>query len=157
MRGLKSRSTTAVLILAMLIVGIVPAAEKAPEPAHPAPPPPKWSGNINFAWAQSAGNTDSMAASMSASVTRKAPKNLFEASGHAYYGETDGDQTTDKGDAMVRFSYFHTARFFSYYEAGVYYDDFRRLDVGTRLAAGVGRKFVDTETTKLNGRLGAAR
>jgi putative salt-induced outer membrane protein len=153
------RAAATALAVSVLLWGCVCAAQDespAEEAKKPAPPPVKWSGNLNLSWTQTAGNTESLAVSISAGATRKAEKNLFEATAQVHYGETDGDQTTDKGDSLLRFSYFHTKRFFSFCEGGVYYDDFRKLDVGTRIGAGVGRKFVETERTKLNGRIGAA-
>jgi putative salt-induced outer membrane protein YdiY len=157
----RSRKTVTVLALALCVllpVAMFPTEGAGPDgwEEKPVPKPVKWTGAVNFSWTQTAGNTESIAASLSAETARKAEKSLFEANAKVLYGETDGDQTADKGDSLLRYSYSHSKRFFSFCEGGAYYDDCRRLDVGTRVAVGVGRKFADTEKTKLNGRLGIA-
>jgi len=144
---------------AILLCALLHAAQEEPAPQRNeklAAERAKWSGNLNFGWTQTSGNTDSTSLSISAAAARKTEKNLLEASGQLLYGETDGNETTNKGESLVRFSYFHTKKFFSYCEGGAYYDEFRNLDVGIRLAAGVGRKFLDTEKTRLSGRFGIA-
>jgi putative salt-induced outer membrane protein YdiY len=116
----------------------------------------KWSGTVNFGLTHTSGNTDSMMLVVSAAADRKVEKSLLEASGQLLYGQTDGDETANRGEALVRFSYFHNAKIFSFAEGGPYYDEFRNVDFGLRLAAGVGRKFINDEKTKLNGRVGLA-
>ena len=60
----------------------------------------------------------------------------------------------DKGQVGGRYSYFHTARFFSYYEGSFEYGRLRSLDLRSRLGAGLGRTFAKTGAAELSLRLG---
>jgi putative salt-induced outer membrane protein YdiY len=152
-------------ILALVCVSAITGCGLAHAAEEPAASPIKdklkaelarWSGNVNFGLTLTSGNSDSLSLGVSAAANRKMEKSLLETSGQLLYGQTDGDESTNRGELLARYSYFHSPKFFSYGEGGLYYDEFRNIDVGLRLAAGVGRKFIDDEKTKLNGRVGLA-
>ena len=155
---MKARMAVLACVSAIAWCGVALAAEPSPSPVKEKLKAEleRWSGNINFGLTVTSGNSDSLSLGVSAAANRKQEKHLLELAGQLLYGQTDGDDTTNRGEIMGRFSYFHSKKLFSYGEASLYYDEFRDIDVGTRLAAGVGRKFINDEKTKLNGRIGLA-
>lgn len=113
-----------------------------------------WTGSIDLGLVQMDGNTEKTSVRLAVSAAKQMESDRLEASCYVNYGETDGREDTSQGGASARYKLFHVPKFFSYYEAGVEYDEFQSLDFRSRIGLGVGRQFIDTSVTQLSGRIG---
>ena len=118
------------------------------------PPAPRWHGNVDLGFVEMSGNTEKTSVNVSVAAAKESKKDHMEASASVNYGQTDGQEDTQKGYIAARYSFYHTDKFFSYYESAMEYDEFQMLDSRSKLGLGVGRRFINTDTTKLNCRIG---
>jgi putative salt-induced outer membrane protein len=127
------------------------AAIQAPvAPPAPAPPPPVWTGSVNFGLALTQGNSDTVNANGGFDV-KYDPKtrHVFKTSGLFLYGETGGEATAEQYALTVRDEYSLNARTFVFGDVRYLHDKFKGISYLVAPTGGIGYKVADLPDTKL--------
>jgi putative salt-induced outer membrane protein len=135
--------------IAVFVVALVGCGSIAPLRAQPG-----WSTRGEAGFVAARGNTSTQSANLKFEIVRESHKwkNTFGASG--LYGKTSAIQSAQRWDARDQLDYLFSER--SFWFGGVRYEDDRYsgFDYQESFSTGVGRKFIDTENTKLAAQLG---
>ena len=113
-----------------------------------------WTGKGEAGLVLASGNTDSKTgnAKLDLATTVEQWKHAF--GGTAVYAATDGDTTGQRWEAHEQSDYNFSAKSF-WFGAGRYEDDrFSGFDYQATVSTGLGRHFIDTDSTKFTGTVG---
>jgi putative salt-induced outer membrane protein len=115
---------------------------------------PGWSTRGEAGFVASRGNTSTESANLKFEFVRESHKwkNTFATSG--LYGKSSAIQSAQRWDARDQVDYSFSER--SFWFGGVRYEDdrFSGFDYQESVSVGLGRKFIDSENTKLAAQLG---
>lgn len=113
-----------------------------------------WSTRSEAGFVAARGNTSTETANLKFEIVREADKwrNTFGASG--LYGKTSAIESAERWDARDQVDHLFSERAFLF--GGVRYEDdrFSGFDYQASVSAGVGRKFIERERTKLAAQIG---
>ena len=106
---------------------VTPAKPLCPCP-EPAPPPPPLQGSLSAGLSITSGNTDTSAFNLAFNLVYD-PKThgVFKADAFYLRSTTDGEATTDKAAASLRYEYALTDRFYAFAQAGYQRDRFKNV------------------------------
>jgi putative salt-induced outer membrane protein len=141
--------------LIVLITALTPAlAAYADTP--PAPPPDDvWTGKGQAGYLSSQGNTD--AKSANAAIDVALVDGLWKHGFHigGLYGQNVGIVSAERWDTLWQSDYSITQQLYAFGGLRYAHDMFSGFDYQATATAGLGYKFLDTDTTKLSAQLGA--
>lgn len=126
--------------LALLLVALPAAAQ--------------WTGKGEAGLAIASGNTETKTANAKVAIARKADAWEHSASLAGLYVRNDGDTTAKRWELGGQSRYSFSEHMFWYGGARYEQDRFSGFDHQGVLSTGVGRKFIDNDTTKLSGQVG---
>ena len=133
---------------------VIGALLAAPLGAHADDLPQGWSGKGQAGYVMSRGNSDTDAANVKIDLNllRNDWKHSLELNG--LFGRSGGITSAERWDARLQSNYEITAHLFTF--GALYYQDdrFSGFDYQASASAGMGYKFVDSETTKLAAQIG---
>lgn len=115
-----------------------------------------WEGGVEVGINGSAGNTE--AASFRAGIDLKRKAKLYETTFDLTYVKAMANGVETQNNAIQNFGYertFGESRWSFFVKEFAEYDEYKAFDVRIAMNAGVGYKFIDSETTKLKGRFGS--
>ena len=141
-----------------LIVLISSAALLAPimAMADDPPPPPQqvWTGKGQAGYVATQGNSDSKSANaaIDAAYLDGQWKHAFHLGG--LYGESAGITAAEKWDAQWQTNYDITPDFYTFGALHYMHDDFSGFQYQESISVGLGYKFINTATTKLDAQVG---
>ena len=139
----------------------VPGLELRPAPAlvaePPPPPPPKlWSGGAEMGFSGAAGNSENFAFRLGGDAKRETPDAIFKINGLYRYGTARGVRNENRAFTLARNEWLFGASPWSLFADGsLEWDEFRAFDLRVASHAGLGYRFLKTDTTLLKGRAGA--
>jgi putative salt-induced outer membrane protein len=140
--------------LALLVDGAIVdrvfAQPPAPAPA-PAPDPGTWVGSASAGLALTSGNSDTLTFNVAFDATRD-PKtrNVLKWTGLFLRGEQNDELVANRLSLSFRDQYAINARTYAYGQLDYLRDTFKLIDYLAAATAGVGRKVIDTPTTKFS-------
>jgi putative salt-induced outer membrane protein YdiY len=115
-----------------------------------------WEGGIEVGISGTNGNSES--ASFRAGMNLKRKAKVHETTFDLTYVNTTANGLETQNNAIQNFGYersFGETRWSFFAKEFAEYDEFKAFDLRIALNAGIGYKFIDSETTKLQGRYGA--
>ncbi|MBK7115383.1 MAG: DUF481 domain-containing protein [Proteobacteria bacterium] len=135
------KKTWMMMTLALAVAGTVPAVAQ-------------WTGKGEAGIAVASGNTDTKSANAKVAVSNKVDKWEHLASLGGNYVRTDGDTTAKRWELGLQTRYSFSGNTFWY--GGLRYeeDKFSGFDHQGVVSTGVGRKFIDNDTTHFSGQVG---
>jgi putative salt-induced outer membrane protein len=141
--------------LRLLIVSTVVLAPIAAFADDPPPPQQEWIGKGQAGYLASQGNSDSKSANaaLDAAYLDGPWKHAFHLGG--LYGESAGITAAEKWDTRWQTNYDITPDFFTFGALQYTHDDFSGFQYQESISAGLGYKFINTDSTKLDAQLGA--
>jgi putative salt-induced outer membrane protein YdiY len=107
-------------------------------------------GWVNAGVTSEKGNTDSDDISLTGQFEARTEKSRFTSYGEYYNEKDDGITNTKNWNLLSGYDYFLSEKWFAYAKAQFEHDEFADLDLRTRLSAGVGYQFFETDTLNLN-------
>lgn len=119
-----------------------------------APAMAQWSGKGELGMAMASGNTDTTTANAKVGATRKVDAWEFSANLAGLYVRNDGVTTARRWELGAQTRYSFSPQTFWYGGARYEEDRFSGFDHQGVVSTGVGRKFIDSEQTKLSGQVG---
>lgn len=147
---------TRVFATATMLIAVSPAAMVRANEA-PAPPPPQheWIGKGQFGFLDSKGNSDAQSINGSIDMSRYdgAWKNAFYVGG--LYGKSSGIVSAERMEAREQTDYPISANTFAFGGLRYEHDLFDGFQYQVSLTGGLGYKFLDLESDKLTGQVGA--
>ncbi|MBC8355165.1 MAG: DUF481 domain-containing protein [Planctomycetes bacterium] len=115
-----------------------------------------WEGGAEIGISGTDGNSEALSFRAGANLKRKT--NVHETTFDLTYLKASADGVETQNNAIQNLGYersFGDSRWSFFAKEFLEYDEFKAFDLRLALNAGVGYKFIDTETTKLKGRYGA--
>jgi putative salt-induced outer membrane protein len=113
-----------------------------------------WSSRSEAGFVAARGNTSTETANLKFEIVREQNKwkNTFDASG--LYGKTSTTQSAQRWEARDQVDHLFSGR--SFWFGAVRYEDdrFNGFDYQTTVSTGLGRKFIDSDKTKLSAQIG---
>ena len=139
-----SKSTVATLATVALLLGSGMARAQD-----------SWSTRDEIGFVAARGNSDAETANAKIEVVREINKWKYTLASSGLYGRSSGITSAQHVDGRLQTDYAFSER--SFWFGAVRYEDdrFSGFDYQTTVTTGLGRKFVDTDTTKLSIQLGA--
>ncbi len=135
------------------------AAAKAAEEAAKPPEDPyafKWSGNIDLAVSGSEGNTERANILFGAGAKRESKFEVLDFTALYRLAFDRGDKTENRLFGRVQQEWLlQDSPWTVFLQGTVDYDEFQAYETRLRATGGVGYRFIDTDETKLIGRIGA--
>ena len=123
----------------------------------PPPPPPQdvWTGKGQAGYVASQGNTESKSANAALDMSYLAgPWNhMFHLGG--LYGQSTGLVSAERWDTLWQTNYSFTPDLYTFGGLRYAHDLFSGFDYQASASAGLGYKFINTDTTKLSAQVGA--
>ena len=139
-------------ILLLSVCGLAPIMALADDP----PPPPQdvWTGNGQAGYTSSSGNSEGKAANAALDMAYldDAWKHAFHLGG--LYGESAGIVAAERWDTSWQSNYDLTKDLYTFGLLTYRHDLFSGFDYQASASAGVGYKFIATDTTKLDAQVG---
>jgi putative salt-induced outer membrane protein len=121
-----------------------------------APPPPQdvWTGKGQAGYVASQGNTESKSANAALDMAYLAgPWNhMFHLGG--LYGQNNGYVSAERWDTLWQTNYSFTTDLYTFGALRYAHDLFSGFDYQASASAGIGYKFINTDTTKLSAQVG---
>lgn len=114
----------------------------------------QWTGKGEAGLAIASGNTETRTANAKVAVARKADAWENSATLAGLYVRNDGDTTAKRWELGAQTRYSYSEHMYWYGGARYEEDRFSGFDHQGVLSTGVGRKFIDNDTTKLAGQVG---
>lgn len=137
-------------------VGPGDVKNEPPKPPPPPEPPVKWTGTIEAGLNGSEGNTEQMSFRAGAEVHRLTKNGDLTLRGIYRYKSEDGDKTQNELFTKERYDWFlNPSKWLVFAEANQEYNEFKDYNWRIDFLGGVGYRFIDDDTTKLTGRVGA--
>lgn len=125
-----------------------------------APPPPprvRWTGRLDFGYAQTGGNKSADLGTLTAFSERKnADEYAFSLLLDAAQGNSEGEETANRARFQAKYDRSASAHSYRYYLAGAGYDKVRDLDLRAELGTGIGRAVIDRPDNLLTAEVGAS-
>lgn len=122
----------------------------------PPPPPPQdvWTGKGQAGYTSSQGNTESKSANAAIDMSYLAgPWNhMFHLGG--LYGQNTGYVSAERWDTLWQTNYSFTTDLYTFGALRYSHDLFSGFDYQASASAGLGYKFINTDTTKLSAQVG---
>jgi putative salt-induced outer membrane protein YdiY len=117
----------------------------------PAPPPPALQGSLAAGLSITSGNTDTSAFNLAFNLVYD-PKthSVFKADAFYLRSTTDGEATTDKAAATLRYEYALTERVYAFAQAGYQRDRFKNVVYLFTPMVGAGYYFVKQKSLELS-------
>lgn len=135
----------------------VPPAEPPPAPPQPTSWLEGWTGSIDFGINGATGNTETFNGRGALGLNRKTDRLDTKINFMYIYGTDDGEKSESRGELGARNDWLlGESPWFLFALGRLEYDEFKDWDWRLTLAAGVGYKFIRTDSTSLMGRLGPA-
>jgi putative salt-induced outer membrane protein YdiY len=116
--------------------------------------PVKWTGFVQAGSTYRTGNTETLNGSLRASLVRETKQDRISSDVAWDYQESEGDLTARSASAQVKYDYFAWLKNYLYAVTSLETDEFKDLNLRTKLGAGVGRRFITSPTQLLEGELG---
>ncbi|MCC5786061.1 MAG: DUF481 domain-containing protein [Phycisphaerales bacterium] len=163
------KHTATALVLALASGSVLGAAEKQPEtPAEETTPAEEvidpvmehsffrgWDGSAEVGMNGSTGNTERFNLRAGINAERDTDRTFTTTSLTYTYAKEDGNDTENRLRFQLRNDWkLADSRWFVFAQGSAEYDDFQDWDVRLDGFLGLGYRFIDTERTRLNGRLG---
>lgn len=126
----------------------------APMAARADDPPPGWSGKGQAGYLQSRGNSDSDAANAALDVFLKRGDWLHEGAADGLYGKSAGIVSAERWDVRLQSNYNFTQRMFTFGALSYLDDRFSGFEYQASATGGIGYKFINSSSTRLNGQIG---
>jgi putative salt-induced outer membrane protein YdiY len=135
--------------LAQEVVAPPPCACPCP---CPEPPPPPLQGSLSAGLSITSGNTDTSAFNLAFNlVYDPKTRGVFKADAFYLRSTTNGDATTDKAAASLRYEYALTERIYAFAQVGYQRDKFKNVVYLFTPMAGGGYYFVKRKNLELSG------
>jgi putative salt-induced outer membrane protein YdiY len=112
-------------------------------------PPRKWTGSITVGANRQKGNTDETSVSVGARATRRTEKDRFNIRFLYNYSEESGNLTERNAYGRIKYDYFFTKRFYTYFGVETEYDKFKDLDLRAIVGPGLGYQVLEDSTKSL--------
>ncbi len=133
----------------------VPSQAEEEKIEEPASVPSLWSGSLSVGGQLQRGNTDTADLRIEVNAKRTAPREELQLRFYSDYGETDGETDTNKVFGQAKLKLFRTERRYVFGVTNMEYDEMENLDLRAQGFGGLGRIFIDKESTNVLGEIGA--
>ena len=144
------------MISRTLILSCIALAPLIAEAADPPPPPPMgvWFGAGQLGYMASQGNSEAKSgnAALDMGLLEAPWEHKFHLSG--LYGQSAGITAAERWDALWQSNYDFTPDWYGFGALRYAHDNFSGFQHQDSIAAGVGFKILNTDTTKLSAQLG---
>jgi len=114
----------------------------------------KWEGFVQVGSTYRTGNTETLSGSLRASLARETKEDRISSAVAWDYEESEGDLTARSASAQVKYDYFAWAKNYLYAVTAFETDEFKDLNLRTKVGVGVGRRFIAMPRHALEGEVG---
>ena len=141
-----------VTFAAIMLVSVVITPSLHAQSAEQTPP---WKGNLEMAYLQTSGNTDTETFLLGGKVERSFSSSKLTGEGKALYGQKDGETTDKNWTIKLKYDKNITERFYGFLLGSVERDPFKGIEYRYTTQAGLGYDFIKTSSDLLKGEVGA--
>lgn len=150
-----SRSACRSLAAAAML--LAPLAAWSAEDGTAAGDEPAWSGSVGLGLFSASGNTESTSTNFDLQAELAYDRWRHELAAGAFVVSEDGENTTDRYSTRLQSNYSISERSYLFLSGRYEVDRFGAFDRRLSVVAGVGRRFLDRETLRLDLEAGAGR
>jgi len=120
----------------------------------PPVPPAKWSGYVDIGSTYRTGNVEALNGRARLSMVRETKQDRMSAGAAWNYEESENVLTARNASAQLKYDYFPWERVYVYGATALETDEFKDLNLRTKLGVGMGRKFIVEPKRTLEGEAG---
>lgn len=117
-------------------------------------PPAKWGGYFDIGSTYRTGNVETLDARLRVSMVRETKQDRISADASWSYEESEGTLTARNAAAQVKYDYFPWKKTYVYAATSLETDEFKDLNLRTKLGVGLGRRFIREPKRTLEGEVG---
>lgn len=113
-----------------------------------------WTGNVNLSGSITKGNADNGAIRLAGEAVARSKQNRFTVGAAANRAESNAQDIENNVRAYMQYDHYVSERWYVYANTSAEYDQFRDIDLRTRLGAGAGYSVYQTPDMTLDVELG---